>query len=66
MHAWEVTRTTFLLQVTAGMGCRCGETTVVANAAVDAWSLGVLAVELFTNDVALDLMQGKEKVRLIL
>ena len=40
--------------------------TVVANAAVDAWSLGVLAVELFTNDVALDLMQGKEKVRLIL
>lgn len=36
---------------------------MIANAAVDAWSLGVLAVELFTNDVALDLMQGKDKVR---
>lgn len=43
--------------------CRAGEPTVIANEAVDAWSLGVLAVELFTNDVALDLMQGKEKVR---
>jgi hypothetical protein len=35
---------------------------VVAHPAVDAWSLGVLAIELFTNGVALDLMQGKEKV----
>jgi serine/threonine protein kinase len=42
---------------------RNGARGVLASAAIDAWSLGVLAVELFTNNAALDLMQGKETVR---
>ena len=41
---------------------RRGEPAVIASEAMDAWSLGVLAVELFTNDVGLDLMQGTETV----
>lgn len=41
---------------------RKGESSVIASEAMDAWSLGVLAVELFTNDVGIDLMQGTEQV----
>lgn len=42
---------------------REGQDTLVATEALDAWSVGVLAVELFTGRPALvQFLEGKEKV----
>lgn len=41
-----------------------GERSVMATESLDAWSLGVLAIEIFTGDAAFDNTQSKEEVLL--
>ena len=38
------------------------KTTITATAALDAWSVGVVAVELFSGSPALNLFHGQDKV----
>ena len=41
---------------------RGGRDTILASDKLDAWSLGVMAVELLTNKSPFNLLEGKEKV----
>ena len=41
---------------------RSGERTTVADPKADSWSLGMVALEVFCNHGALDLMEGEEQV----
>jgi serine/threonine protein kinase len=43
---------------------RDGKRRMVATDKLDSWSLGVMAVELLTNKLPFNLLEGKEKVRL--
>ena len=42
---------------------RDGRVTILASDKLDAWSLGVMAVELLTNKSPFNLLEGKDKVR---
>lgn len=44
---------------------REGQSMVTATTALDAWSIGILAVEMFSGRPALQLFDGREKVRVL-
>jgi hypothetical protein len=42
---------------------RASQRTIMATDKLDAWSLGVMAVELLSNQAPFNLLVGREKVR---
>lgn len=44
---------------------RDSETTIVATEALDAWSLGILSLEMFCGKLPFDVHQNPQKVRLL-
>lgn len=52
-----------MLVVQVVQAAQAAAPTIVAQPAMDAWSLGVVAVELFCKRTVLDVLEGRDKVR---